>query len=304
VRTFNPGLLRDESGWLFAYRIVGPDGLRRIGICRLDHQLRVIEGTAVPLTDHVVFRRDTDLPEVARQWFADPRLYRFGTKLFVYWNSGWHEPQNHQFLQELEPVSLLPRGHPRELLLPSGRQRLEKNWTLFADAAQALRAIYSITPHRVLQGSLAAEGDLQFEELVVTPWSLMNYPPSHGGLRGGAPPFLTDGRYWSFCHSVHDALDGYRYAAAVYSFAADYPHQPIAGPIAPLALDPVNIPPREYPRLNPAVGEVIYPCGSARDGARWLVSHGINDECCAISSFEHSAVVAGLQPIAGTASAE
>ena len=42
--------------------------------------------------------------------FADPRLYRLAGRLFVYWNSGWHEPQNHQFLQELDPVSLRPVG--------------------------------------------------------------------------------------------------------------------------------------------------------------------------------------------------
>jgi predicted GH43/DUF377 family glycosyl hydrolase len=49
--------------------------------------------------------------------------------------------------------------------------------------------------------------------------------------------------------------------------------------------------------LNPAVGEVVYPCGAARDGTRWLISHGINDEYSAISVVEHAAVLASLQPI-------
>ena len=117
VRTFNPGLLRDGEGWLFAYRIVAADGRRRIGICRLDPRLRIIEGSARALTDQVTFRPQANYSEIARQWFADPRLYRFSGRLFVYWNSGWHEPRNHQFLQELDPTTLRPVGHAREMLL-------------------------------------------------------------------------------------------------------------------------------------------------------------------------------------------
>ena len=100
-----PGLLRDGDRWIFAYRIVAADGLRRIAICRLDQKLRVIEGSPLPLTDHVQFRPEAVLPEVATRWFADPRLYRLGGRLFVYWNSGWHEPRNCQFVQELDPAT-------------------------------------------------------------------------------------------------------------------------------------------------------------------------------------------------------
>jgi predicted GH43/DUF377 family glycosyl hydrolase len=49
--------------------------------------------------------------------------------------------------------------------------------------------------------------------------------------------------------------------------------------------------------LNTAVGEVIYPCGAARDGARWMISHGINDEYCAISIVSHAAVLETQQHI-------
>ena len=115
VRAFNPGLLRDGGGWIFAYRIVAGDGLRRIAICRLDGALRVIGGSQVALTDQVRFRPGNRHPEIALSWFADPRLYRLGGRLHVYWNSGWHEPHNCQFVQELDAVTLLPLGHPREL---------------------------------------------------------------------------------------------------------------------------------------------------------------------------------------------
>jgi predicted GH43/DUF377 family glycosyl hydrolase len=298
VRAFNPGLLRDGAGWLLAYRVVAPDGGRRIGVCRLDQGFRIIAGSPVAFTDHVQFRPGATLPETARHWFADPRLYRFGARLFVYWNSGWHEPHNCQFLQELDPTTLLPRGHPRELLL-AGRQKLEKNWTFFALEDGALRAVYSVTPHRILGFSLAGEGDLTFEDACRTEWSIAGYPACHGGLRGGTPPVRVEGRYWSFCHTVHDGADGYRYAPVAYTFAVSAPFAPLNRPTRPLFLGNPYGGRRTYERLNPAVGEVIYPCGAAWDDARWIISHGINDEYCALSILTPDAVRATLDGVDG-----
>lgn len=297
VRAFNPGLLRDRDGWIFAYRIVADDGLRRIAICRLDQALGVIGGSQLALTDLVRFRPGAVYPEIATRWFADPRLYRLGGRLFIYWNSGWHEPHNCQFLQELDAVTLRPIAHPRELLLRGERRKLEKNWTFFEPAAGRFHAIYSITPHRVLEFSLAGDGDIVGEETALTEWSIEGYPANHGGLRGGSPPVLADGAWWSFCHSVHDGADGYRYAPAAYAFSAQAPFAPVARPKAPLNLGGGFGAKRTYAKLNAAVGEVIYPCGAERDGARWLVSHGINDETCAISTVSHETVLAAVERV-------
>jgi hypothetical protein len=298
VRTFNPGLLREQNGWLFAYRLVGADGLRRIGICRLNRELQVIEGSQVAWSDHVRFRADGVYPEVGTRWFADPRLYRFGGRTFIYWNSGWHEPRNCQFVQELDVTTLLPLGHARELVLNGERQKLEKNWTFFASEDGSCHAVYSISPHRVLEFSFDGSDDIHFNEVSRTEWSLFtDYPANHGGLRGGAPAVFADGAFWSFCHSVHNGPDGYRYLPAVYSFSGQSPFAPTAGPTRPLDLHNPLGGKRTYERLNSAVGEVIYPCGAARDGARWLISHGINDEYSAISVVEHADVLATLQPI-------
>lgn len=301
VRVFNPGLLRDGDGWLFAYRVVAADGLRRIAMCRLDAALRVVADSAFPLTDHVRFRPDAGYPEVATQWFADPRLYWLGGRLFIYWNSGWHEPQNFQFVQELDPATWQPRGLARELVLHGTRRKLEKNWTFFragTEPADAFHAIYSIMPHRVLAFSIAGEGNIAFEEVACREWSLADYPACHGGLRGGAPPVLADGRFWTFAHSVHDGAAGYRYAAALYCFAARPPFEPLAAPVRPLALATAWAQRRAFPALNPAVSEVIYPCGAAQDGARWLISHGINDELCAISTVAHTDAIAAVRELA------
>lgn len=299
VRTFNPGLLRDGNGWLFAYRVVAADGVRRIALCRLDEGLRVMADSACAFSDLVSFRGDADYPEIARHWFADPRLYRWGRRVFIYWNSGWHEPRNHQFAQEIDPHTLAPMGKARELMLRGERQKLEKNWTFFQSPnSEDWRAIYSITPHRVLTFSWTGEGDIVFEPLAETAWTLPEYPAHHGGLRGGAPPVLADGQFWTFCHSVHDGGDGYRYLPAVYCFAPTYPFAPTARPTRPLVFPRGREYQRTWERLNPAVGEVIYPCGAARDGARWMVSHGINDESCGISLLPHASIEATLATVA------
>ncbi len=296
IRTFNPGLLRDRDGWLFAYRIVAADGLRRIGICRLDASLRVVSDSRVAWSDAVRFRPGMSYPEVALRWFADPRLYRIGGRVYIYWNSGWHEPRNCQFLQEVDAMTLQPLGFPRELVLNAPRQKLEKNWTFFTDAEAQSYAVYSIAPHRILRFSLEKDADeLRFDDVARTDWALPDYPASHGGLRGGAPPVLADGEYWSFCHSVHDSHNGYRYAPAAYAFGAKIPFPPTAAPTKPLTLVNPFGEQRTHERLNVAVGEVIYPCGAARDGARWLISHGINDEYCAISALAHADVLATVQ---------
>ena len=297
LRAFNPALLELQDGWLLAYRVVLPEGARRIGLCRLDRTLSVVAGSALPLTDHVRFRRGTDYPEIALRWFADPRLYRFGSRIYLYWNSGWHEPRNHQFLQELDPRTFLPIGTARELQLVGTRRKLEKNWTFFEDIGNGrMHAIYSILPHRVLTVDLSGHDDIRCETSSEQEWSLEGYPESHGGLRGGAPPCLWRGEYWVFAHSVHDSPTGYRYAAAAYRFSARSPHVPTARPRQPLPIRAPGGEARNFPKLNPAVGEVIYPCGAAHDGRVWLISHGINDERCAITRLGNHEVEATLEP--------
>lgn len=298
VRAFNPGLISDDcGGWLLAYRLVGMDGKRRIGLCRLDAARRVVPGSARPLSDGFRLRAGCLYPAEAYHWFADPRLFRIGGRLFVYWNSGWHEPRNHQFAQEIDPAALTALGHAHELMIDGPRQKLEKNWTLFEHAGRAL-AVYSVQPHRVLTFEPSGHGDWLMHEAAHTAWSTPGYPACHGGLRGGTPPVLQAGRFWSFCHSVHDAADGYRYAAAAYTFAASAAFTPLSGPYSHLHLTPFPVSERIYPKLNPAVGEVVYPCGAARAGEGWLISYGINDERCGISWVSDATVAATQAPVA------
>lgn len=295
VRVFNPGLLQDGDGWIFAYRVVGPDGLRRVGVCRLDAKLHVVNNSPEPFSDRVRFTAGRDYAGPASTWFADPRLYRLQGRIFIYWNSGWHEPRNHQFFQELDASCLAPVGNPRELILRGPRQPLEKNWVFFGN--ERLHAVYSPAPHRVLEFSIAGEGDVEFSDLATQEWDHAAYAAAHGTLRGGAPPQLCDGHYWSFCHSVKGSEGHYRYHAAVYCFAAATPFAPTSAPTGELSLgNPIGNR-RSFPKLNSAVDEVVYPCGAADHDGRWLVSYGINDEHCAIAILSHREVAGAVRPL-------
>jgi hypothetical protein len=295
VRSFNPGLLADGAGWLLAYRIVGIDGLRRIGICRLDAALDPVPGSALPLSDRLQLASGRDYADQVRHWFADPRLYRLDGRLFIQWNSGWHAPMNHQFLQELDAVSLEPLGPARELLLAGERRPIEKNWTLLGDSLG--RAIYAPAPHRVLELAAQDSTSLSWRPCHASAWEPGDFPRRYGPLRGGAPPQLRGAHHTSFCHSVFGTSLGYCYVAAVYRFSATAPFGPTAGPARPLRL---GLPSRSDLRresLNPATHRVVYPCGAAWRDAAWLVSYGIDDTDCAIAVLPAAEVEAALRPL-------
>jgi hypothetical protein len=296
VRAFNPALIRENDGWLFAYRmVIEPELKRQIALCRLDQNLRVMNGTQVPFTDWIRFPGENKASQ-ATTWFADPRLYRLGGRLFIYWNSGWHEPQNQQFLHEVDPISLRPLGAPRELVLSGPRQKLEKNWSLFEHDGRVY-GIYSVNPHRVLSLSMADEGVITCTDVEPPMTNAGGYAQAHGGLRGGAPPCKLGDHFYSFCHSIENDPVGYRYVAAVYRFQARPPFAPTDMARAPLSIEvPADLR-RQLPKLNEAVGNVLYPAGAVYHEGNWMLSIGIDDERCAIALLNHQEVLETLAPI-------
>jgi hypothetical protein len=296
VWAFNPAIISDSgAGWVFAYRLVFRDQRRRIAICRLDENFRVIAGSLVPLSDLIHLAPSKECSEVDRAWFADPRLYRIGGRLMLYWNTGWHDSPNCQFLQELDEDSLQPRGHPKIFRREGERQTIEKNWMLFGDGP--LFAVYSITGQRILQGDLGDREAIRFSEAFETEWDPGPYVREFGPLRGGAPPQLVDGGYYCFCHSVCPSPAGRRYVPAVYRFAAQPPFTPTHGPRRAVPLpNPFRLA-AVYALLTPMFGEVLYPCGAAFHAGQWVVSYGITNERCAVAVLPHADIQACLRPL-------
>lgn len=293
VYAFNPSLLRGDSCWILAYRLILGDGLRRIAFCFLDAQLIPVPDSAVPFSDLVHFANEKELPQQARHWFADPRLFCLKGRAFISWNSGWHEPLNHQFLQEFDTSTLKPLGAPREMRLKGPRRPIEKNWTLWE--ADGLYATYSPSPHKILSFSLDGDGPILFRPLTEQSWYNGIYERRYGVLRGGTPPIRDGERFVAICHSMHgDADPGYDYKAAAYAFSAKPPFAPLQRPHRPLPL--ADTPPRTQTALNKAVGQVIYPSGLAQDAAGWLLSYGLHDEYCALVRLSQAELHASLIP--------
>jgi hypothetical protein len=213
-------------------------------------------------------------------------------RVYVYWNSGWGEGENAQYLQELDGVSLRPAGPARELLLAGERQRIEKNWMLYGEPAG--RGVYFPRPLRLLRFAWP-ELECRLEE--GRAWDDGGYEDRYGPLRGGAPPVADGDGYWCVAHSVGYAPEGYRYQAAVFRFGED--GEVTHRPRGPLALPNPHRCRRRLPRLNPYVGEVVYPCGMARAGAGWAISYGINDERCAAAVLTQQELMDAVESVEG-----
>ena len=276
------------------YRVVLSDQKRRLALCLLDNDLHVISDSVIGISDLIEFDPKADYNEHVKNWFADPRIYWLDEKLFVYFNSGWHDPINHQFIFELDPKSLMPVTFARELKLKGARQHIEKNWMLFGNGPYF--AVYSVSPHCVLNLDLKAEGDIGCERVAQIAWNTPGQFPV-SSLRGGAPPQLLNGYYYSFCHFAQVTPTGPKYEVAVYTFSAAFPFRPSRAPIHSLALGNPIAGPRSRPQLNPAVSEVIYPCGSILHEDSWFISYGINDESCAISTLSRETVDQSMSAI-------
>jgi predicted GH43/DUF377 family glycosyl hydrolase len=287
VRVFNPTLIRNNSHWIMAYRLVGEDQKRRIALCSLNDNFEVVVNSTVAFSDYI--------SGVNRDWFADPRLYKLKDKFYIYWNTGWHEPRNYQYLQAIDPVTYLPMGSVFEMNVKVNQNPLEKNWMLFGDSLEY--TVYSINPHRILSSNMSENGS-SMEDLCTTTWDNLDFEKKSGKLRGGAPPQLIAGEYFSICHTVTGTENNYIYSAACYSFSAVYPFKPTRKPSSSLLLPNPKRGSREYPKLNAAVGEVIYPCGAIYENGLWYISYGINDETCAIAILEHEVLLASTTKIA------
>ncbi|MES2355811.1 MAG: hypothetical protein V4568_15695 [Pseudomonadota bacterium] len=279
---FNPALLRQSDRWLFAYRVVLGNQQRRIAACFLDENFEVFDGSQMPLSDAIQFREGHGYPERAITWFADPRLYEIGGRVYLYFNSGWHEPRNHQFLVELDRNLCSPLGPAKEIDLVTPHKALEKNWMFLADDLSEL--VYSPDPHLLARFVGEEDGRLLYtlpDENHISESSWFR----HGHLRGGAPPVRLGAFYYSFCHFISTEAAEISYRASVYRFPAVAPYARVteAPRILEFALPSGGE--RSLPKLNPAVGEVVYPCGAAWFEQAWHVSCGFNDEHCAILKF-------------------
>jgi hypothetical protein len=286
VNIFNPALTSHPlGGYILAYRAVCADGLRRIGICKLDAGLVPIVGSSTPLSDLLRPDHVQSLPPQARCWFADPRWVWWQKRLYLYWNTGVHGPMNYQFIQEIDPHALLPSGPACTLERVEGRRVIEKNWSLF-EYDGALHAFYTLNPLVVLKLADRTASAWRFSTLSTAAWDARAFIHRFGALRGGAPPLRLGDMLYVVFHARARRVLRFRYVAGLLITRALPPFEPIAATTRPLALGNPFGHRFVRPPLNDAVSEVVYPAGAALEGGSILVSYGINDEHAAVARLE------------------
>ena len=296
VNIFNLAVIEVDSGYLAAYRFVSSkDMVRRIAICRLDADLEVIPGSAIPASDLITFA-DPGVSQVSKNWFADPRLFKLRGEIYMVWNNGHtDEDTNHQYMAKLNQKTGEPNEGARELILRSARRKTEKNWAFF-EAEGQVWAVYSVSPHRILRVDMdSSKTEILCDMDNISTWK-STYSEIFGALRGGAQPIKVGDKFINIVHSRYNMPGGSEYVAAIYEFSAKYPFNPINENPYPLNL---NFDPHSDPaahgfsdefseKLNPTTSWVLYPTGFAVKGSEFIISGGYNDSHSFLATGELS----------------
>jgi hypothetical protein len=297
-RVFNPSIARLGDQMIMCYRVVGEDNARRLAICKLDANWDVVPNSILPLSDWLVFPDHFDLSARSLAWHADPRIFTLKSGYYIYWNDGSVKPHNNQFIVRVEPSNLKPLGRAQRILLKAEPTGIEKNWTLF-EGDDGLKAIYSISPLRILRCVDQSNDELRFaDDWEIDPdYSL--YENRFGHLRGGAAPATADGTQFLFCHSSikgSGVTDYFASCVSVNLHAGQ--NTSVAATPAPIPLPNPHGRDFRFGKLNQKVGEVIYPCGSVYQDGNWIISYGVNDERCLIAQFSHEYLRSQLRDVA------
>lgn len=157
----------------------------------------------------------------------------------------------------------------------------EKNWLWFFKEKE-MWLVYESAPHTVVPWweffglNTFNVGEKEFK----TEWdsSLWKY----GHIRGGSPPVLHNGEYWTFFHSSVDVpLYRRQYHMGCYAFEAKPPFR-----ITKITLEPLLTGSRFDPWGN-GKPLVVFPCGSLLTKNEWLVTLGVNDMACGHITIPH-----------------
>lgn len=309
---YNPALIRYQGRLLMAYRLDSARGgpqHRRIAICALDEQYRVIPGSVVPFSDTITAGTDRHY---------DPRFLIYGDRLFIHYNNNMQTRPNQIYLVEVDGESLCAKAPARPLVLQGPRQEIEKNW-MFFDHEGELLAVYGIAPHVILRVELAGSGAVHCTPSFSTAWDVSAYAQSYGNPCGGAPPVRVGDLYLSVFHShrlvgpfrhllplfperLTRTLPRYpaaiyrrlrlrcyqrRYYAGLYAFAATPPFAPRWLAHAPILRPEVELP-RQRPRWIDLSSELaVYATGALLlDQQQLLVAYGVHEERCCLRCID------------------
>ncbi len=296
---FNPTIARGPDGTcLCCYRVVDVERrIRRIAGCKLSQDFSIINDSVVAISDLIRFGQPETLNDRSLTWHADPRLFVLRGRLYMTWNDGENRPQNHQFMVELDPHTLQPRGGAREIVADMPRRKIEKNW-MFFELAGEVYCIYSMQPHVVLRVDLDDEALVRCMPHSEHHWG-SEYSKQFGVLRGGAQPLPAGDKLLMIAHSSYVADGGRKYVMCCYAFDPKPPFRVTGCSRTPYKLHNPRGGHFSLAKLNPhKILEIVYPVGAVmQEAGRVAVSYGINDEVCALATLEMADLLAELRPV-------
>lgn len=275
---YNSSLLKfDDALWLF-YRRQQLDGYSDICVAKLDPE------TLQPIPE---FNQLLGIPSVDREHFAeDPRTFWHDGKAFISYYI-WGGPIGYIPIMCLTQIVFesgkwRPLNEDRITYRQNGLGASEKNWSFFS-CGKNLKFIYKSDPHLIAQYDKPSF-DLSFTKAEID-WK-------HGEIRGGTPPLLVDGQYWTFFHSSEGAsYPRRRYHMGAYSFKQEFPHEQLSYTPEPLLSASEHEPFMSWAPVT------VFPCGSVYDNDEWIVSMGVNDCHIGIAKFSHAELKDRVVPI-------
>jgi hypothetical protein len=153
----------------------------------------------------------------------------------------------------------------------------QKNWCWWFHDNQ-LHLLYHSKPWRI-----AAIGK-SFED--ATPYESEGVGVSYGEIRGGTPPILVDGLYWTFFHSSLPWVDRFRrYHMGAIGFESKPPFKPVMVTPSPILTGSQN----DY--WLPRKPLVVFPGGALFKNGEWLIVYGVNDLKCGYCFIPHTDIL-------------
>lgn len=289
---FNCGLLvREDADWLLVRRSRWhkdcPFGMNDVLAVKLDCGTE-IGSPAVALNAPTYY---------AGEHFEDPRGLRHDGRTFVsacnfVWApnySGAHQvilecDDNWKVKQRLDPRFGRNGGHCYN---NAGN---EKNWLWFVHDDKP-HLLYQAFPHTV------AEFDWKFQHSKTWETKPQRMIWQWGTIRGGTPPILVEGAYWTFYHSSVDYAPApigggvRRYHMGAYRFEAKPPFRITGYTPEPLLSGSC------HDRWNEGKPFVVFPCGAVHRNGEWFVTLGVNDLDCAWIFIPHQALAQRIKTL-------
>lgn len=274
VRHFNPSIVQWRGElWLATRRAENnppPFGMNTLVLWNLDQHKRVLNKRPIHY-----WRTHP------KEQFEDPRLVVLSDDLFVsFTNFKVSNYRAHQVLSKIfNPASYY--STIAHILYGKNGVGLnenvghEKNWVWF-DTPKGWAFVYDPWPHHVVITNGGEPAQSFVSEPSACPWEF-------GQMRGGTPPVLVDGLYWTFFHSsCNDELVGplrRRYYMGAYAFLPNPPYD-----IHSMTIEPLLAGSEEDGGSLPCV----FPGGAVWQNGKWLVVLGVNDYRSGWISIDHS----------------